>query len=1088
MRCSACSHENAEGARFCAQCGAKLGAACPACGAAVAEGQKFCAGCGRPLVAQARAAAPAAADAGERRYATIVFSDLSGFTMLNERLDPEEVEEIMVRIKATATVIVERHGGIVNQFVGDEVYSVFGVPQARRDDPQRAVRAARELHRAVEEISAEVASRVGQPLAMHSGIHTGPVLARESDSHAGRYVLTGDTVNTAARLLKLAEAGEVIVSPETWRQVSETFLAQAGEPAALKGKEAPVVPYRVIGEREATDAGARPLIGRGEEMQQLSALARSCVERGRGRVIVLRGDPGIGKTRLGAELLAVARSLGFACHRALVLDFGAESGRDAVRSLVQSVLEVGPEANESQRRAAVARACSEGLVGADREVLLYDLVDAAPPPELRALHGALSVTARQRGTIEVLGELVRNASRRQPLALLVEDIHWADAGTLERLASIAAVAALQPLLLAMSTRFDGDPTAGPWRGALRGVPSTSIDLGPLAADDAATLVAGVSQMPEAVVRSCVERAEGNPLFLEQLILNAEEAALEKLPGTIQALVLSRLDRLENADKLALQAAAILGQRFSLEALRHLLEDPGYDCAALVAHFLVRPEGSEYLFCHALIRDGARESLLKARRKQLHARAAAWFQEREPALAAEHYDRADSPQAGSAYLAASNAEAGQFHYDAALALAERGIAVATQRADRFALLSARARLLLELGRAQDSIEAGREALEAADGAAERATALIGMAEGMRIRDRYDDGLAALGEAQPLAEQAGAPGLLSHLHHLRGNFYFPLGRIDDCLREHRAALAFAKESGALEAEAVALGGLGDAHYLGGRMRSSHDQFHKCVALCRGHGFGRLEVTVLHMVGWTVAYLNDMRAAVEYGMQAAEMAARIFHPRSEVLARMLVGYVDGYIRGNFEPATRELEKALSLAQALGAKRFEAQALQMLAMVAQRRGDRTLATALAGDAQRICREHGTGFTGAWLQGVVAGLAREPEERDRALADGERLLADGCVSHNHFHFYANAIDASLAGAQWDAASRYCAKLAAYAALEPLPWTEFVIARGEALARYGRGERNGKLADALRLLRAQGAKAEINDALPALDAAIAGFG
>jgi ATP/maltotriose-dependent transcriptional regulator MalT len=206
------------------------------------------------------------------------------------------------------------------------------------------------------------------------------------------------------------------------------------------------------------------------------------------------------------------------------------------------------------------------------------------------------------------------------------------------------------------------------------------------------------------------------------------------------------------------------------------------------------------------------------------------------------------------------------------------------------------------------------------------------------------------------------------------------------------------------------------------------------------------------------------------------------------MLVGYHDGYTRGNFEPGTRELEKALSLAQTLGAKRFEAQTFQMLAMIALRRGDRAQATALAGDALKVCREHGTSFTGAWLQGVIAGLAQEPAERERALAEGERLLAEGCVSHNHFNFYANAIDASLAGARWDLAGRYCAKLEAYAALEPLPWTEFVIARGDALARHGRGERSAELAEALKQLRAQAAQAEINNALPALDAAIAGFG
>ena len=226
MRCAGCAHDNPENARFCAQCGARFGVACPACGAAVAEGQKFCSGCGRAFTAP-MLPAPLPADAGERRYVTVVFSDLSGFTALNERLDPEAVEEIMVRIKREATTIIERHGGTVNQFVGDEVYSLFGVPQARRDDPQRAVRAALELHRAVEGISVQVAPSIGQPLTMHSGVNTGPVLARPSESHAGRYVLTGDTVNTAARLLKVAAPGEVVVSPETWRQVSEAFEARA---------------------------------------------------------------------------------------------------------------------------------------------------------------------------------------------------------------------------------------------------------------------------------------------------------------------------------------------------------------------------------------------------------------------------------------------------------------------------------------------------------------------------------------------------------------------------------------------------------------------------------------------------------------------------------------------------------------------------------------------------------------------------------------------------------------------------------------------------------------------------------------------
>ena len=164
-----------------------------------------------------------------------------------------------------------------------------------------------------------------------------------------------------------------------------------------------------------------------------------------------------------------------------------------------------------------------------------------------------------------------------PLLLLVEDIHWADAWTLERLAALAPARRRQPLLLVMTTRFAGDPTAGAWRTVLHGAPPIGIDLAPSEADDAARLAAQASSMPAAVVASCVERAEGNPLFLLQLLLNAGEAAQSSLPGSIQALVHARMDRLASDDKAALQAAAVLGQRFSVDALRHLLDDPAYDC-------------------------------------------------------------------------------------------------------------------------------------------------------------------------------------------------------------------------------------------------------------------------------------------------------------------------------------------------------------------------------------------------------------------------------------------------------------------------------------------------------------------------------
>ena len=1082
MRCDRCQADNSPAARFCSACGTPLGRACLQCGTALVDGQRFCAHCG------SAAPVPAvAAEDGERRHATVMFSDLSGYTALNEALDPEEVEAVMGRIKADATAIVERHGGSVNQFVGDEIMALFGIPLAHRDDARSAVSAAFALHRAVDAFVATLGPAHARSLAMHTGINSGLVVARKSDVRAGNYALTGDAVNTAARLRGLAGPGEIVVSADTWRQVADFFDADEGVPTEVKGKEQPLVAVRVRGERQAPNATGGTLVGRDEELRDFRAVAEACAERKRSRVVVVRGDPGVGKSRLVAEFVATARALGFACHAAAVLDFGAETGRDAVRSLARSLLGVSDTAAENARREALEQANAARPIAAEQRVFLHDLLDVAPPIELRALAAAMSTGAREKGSLDALCELAAGASGAGPLLLVVEDIHWADPWTLERLAALAVLAARQPLVLVMTTRFAGDPSAGAWRTTLHGAPLVSIDLGPLSSDESLRLAAQASTMGAALLASCVERAEGNPLFLLQLLLNAGEAAQSSLPGSIQALVHTRMDRLAPRDKLALQAAAAFGQRFTVEALRHLIDDPAYDCRLLVENFLVRADGSEFMFCHALIRDGAYGSLLHKRRRALHARAAEWFAPRDLVLAAEHFDRADDARAAAAYLDASVALAEQFRHGAALALVERGLALAAVQETRFALLMARGRLLVELGRSSDAIEAARAALEAASSPGERAQALIAMAAGMRLNDRIAEGLAALDEAEPLATAAALPLELARLHHLRGNLLFPLGRDADCVREHGLARQHARAAGSLQAEAAALGGLGDGYYLQGRMRSANQQFRECVALSRANGFGRLEVANLSMIGWSGLHLAEFAASVAVGHEAIELALRASQPRAEVMARQLVAWVEGLIRGRLDDAEAQAAAALRLARALGAKRFEAQNHGMVAMFALRRGDRERAHQLAHEALAICREHGMGHIGPWIHGVCALIETDREARLRWLEAGERQLALGCVSHNHVQLPEVAIDALLEIGDCDGVERQCALIRAYTANEPLPMSEFVVARGLGLARFARGEHGADLLDELRRLRSSAAQMEANTFLPALDAAIAAF-
>lgn len=287
LHCPNCGHESPAAARFCAQCGAPQPPRCPACAGAVSAGQRFCTACGHslaaPETAPTAAEPPAASEGGaDRRPVTIVFSDLSGFTSLTERLDPEEVEAAMRRIREAATAIVERHGGVVNQFVGDEVMSLFGAGRAHRDDPSRALRATLELHDAVRAIGAELEARLGRRLLLHSGVNTGLAVVRASGAQAGRYAVTGDAVNLCARLRDAAREDQIVVGDATWRLAGTQWSGEALAPLQVKGKEQPIAAWRLLGASGTVEL--RPLVGLLDDRPVLHA---TLGRRGRRRAVLV---------------------------------------------------------------------------------------------------------------------------------------------------------------------------------------------------------------------------------------------------------------------------------------------------------------------------------------------------------------------------------------------------------------------------------------------------------------------------------------------------------------------------------------------------------------------------------------------------------------------------------------------------------------------------------------------------------------------------------------------------------------------------------------------------------------------------------
>ena len=717
---------------------------------------------------------------GERRQVAVVFADLAGYTRLSSELDAEDVHAILSDFFELSDRIVVDHGGAVDKHIGDCVMAVFGAPIARGNDAERAARAAL----AIRDAMPALVSALKRPLNVHVGVACGEVVARDV---GGAYTVTGESVNLAARLTAAARPGEVLISAAMHQVLADRMDCVEAGTLQVKGFDAPVQTWRLGGPRPTKVAGAaRPIVGRKHERRQFAAVLASCLESDRGQTVHISGDAGVGKTRLVEEFRRSATEVGFACHSALVLDFGSGAGRDAIGSLVRSLLGVPQSGTEDVLLEGLRAAIEGGLADADRAVFLHDLLALPLSSELRALADAMDNATRERGQHVTIELLIDRASAVRPVLLVIEDLHWADDATLRNVGAIAAAVHLRRAILVTTARHEGELLQRGWRMDR----PIKVDLAPLPTDKSSEL-AGIllGETRSAFVARCVQRSGGNPLFLEQLIREAaEHLDSDAIPDTVQTLVQARLDRLDPALKQAAQAATIFGQRFSLGGLRHLVGDGFCDVSSLIKHHLIQRNGEELLFEHALIRDAVYASLLHSRRRELHRRAAAWFAEQgDPALRAEHLDRAQDPDAAGAYLEAAAARPRRYRYEAALAQVERGLVLTRDSGFRFALACKRGDLLHDLGRTR---ACPRRLRGGARDGAERGGAVAGRGSDLprsSASRMISKGPSPTSEqAEQVASRLGLKVEAARVHFLRGNLLFPRGDIEGCLRQHRASL--------------------------------------------------------------------------------------------------------------------------------------------------------------------------------------------------------------------------------------------------------------------------------------------------------------
>ena len=964
MTCAGCGFEAQPDFTFCPRCGARLPQVCPGCGNACAPDFAFCPRCGgrlaaaqapasavgsaattpkaaaspsplsAPLEASASAQAPPAdapaairaVAAGElksgtlreaaallpggspetdRRQVTVVFADLSGFTAVSERLDPEEIRALQGELFHEAAGAIERYEGFVEKFVGDAVMAVFGAPVAHEDDPERALRAALLIHERAAVLNQRWASRLGQPLVLHIGINSGPVVAGNLGPGAGAaYAVTGDTVNTAARLLSAAPAGQTLVSRTTYQITRHAFDFEPVGPVEAKGKALPLSAYRLVGLAAAPVSArglealglAAPLVGRsGELRQMLDAFER--MRQGRAQGVSLVGEPGVGKSRLLRQFLATleqeARLDGVTVRPASCSSLGGQP-YDVLVTFVREAYEVTPDDTLDTIREKL----TSGLLalGGDEEE------PARIAPLLAYLLGLgtsgplehLEPEQLKRQLFLALRRLVERRLLQGPLLLVVEDAHWADAASIEVLQYLVDRLADRPLMLVVTHRpaFDA--------GALVTSRAThsAIRLTPLSPAESREFLSAMFGAPGDVIPAAARelilaRAGGHPLFLEEVVRSLiERGALVKgergwecaqavaaldIPPTVEGLLRSRLDRLAPGVRCLVQEAAVLGPVFDPAVLRKVSSDlAGFEAALLVGEEAGIVEemarsseedrtrgarGRRWKFTQALMQEVAYQSLLVRRRAELHG----------------HIGRAILASVGGHPERLEDLEALGHH----------------------------------LSMAGERIEGARYLMAAGD----RARRVYANDDAVR---HYERVLVALQDSPE-----GAPERLAACERL-GELLRPLGRRDQALKHFEEALREHQRLGDSVAQARLHRKIGGLYWDAGDREGALSRFQAGLALLEG-GRGHIELAHLYQEMGRLAFRSgDNPRAIEWAERALGQAAALAGSESPSVAEgdRAAAEVTAHAHntlgvalariGRLEEAVRHIERSVAAAEA--------------------------------------------------------------------------------------------------------------------------------------------------------------------------------
>ena len=665
MKCLKCQFENPVGSKFCGGCGHKFDFTCPECGANNPAENKFCNECGsglkpvKEVVDQIKhtknlsishpkkiIGIDTPTDTSERKYVTVLFSDLTGYTAMSERLDPEEVKEITSRIFSGISKIVDKYDGFIEKYAGDAVLAIFGIPKAHEDDPIRAVRVAREIHELVDAISPEVESRIGQSVSMHTGINTGLVVTGEVNMERGTHGVVGDTINLASRLSNLAKPGEILIDTDTCLQVEGHFECEYSETTTVKGKSVPVQVHKVISQKEKPVtirrlSGVRAyLVGRKVEMAELTDAVVNLHE-GKGRIFSISGDAGTGKSRLVEEFKATLNLNEIQWIEGHAYAYTQNIPYSLIIDLLNRVFQIKEDDPIESIRKKIESGI-EHLVDNSKDVTPYvGGLYSLSYPEVEEVSPELWKSRLQEAISAILTAFAKKAST----IFFLEDLHWADPSFVELLRR-ACLEIRQPAIVLCVYR----PIFSLFKShqvSSIGKLYYEMHLDNLSRSESQEMVQSLlktEKIPSELQRFIKRNIEGNPFYLEEAINSLIESNVlardngrwrvtrhisdADISSSVKGVISARVDRLEQKSKRILQEASVIGRSFYYEILKRTtaLKKNIDKSLSYLEHLdfiktkSIQPD-LEYIFKHSLTQEVIYNGLLKKDRYEIHERIA-----------------------------------------------------------------------------------------------------------------------------------------------------------------------------------------------------------------------------------------------------------------------------------------------------------------------------------------------------------------------------------------------------------------------------------------------------------------------------------